>query len=513
MRALLLAAAILLPLAAGCFGPRTDGRDDAPPVTPSPAPATGRVLAYHALAPDAVRPAWTVFAVRDDGTAERLSFLDDGHATLRQATGVDYPAGDAQAFFTHAMAADADRSGGALLVRVERGVVDAASLERLRGVAEAWPRPGAEDAAPGGGDPVASLYVRRYADGREAVLRAPPMRPELRPVAGAFQQAEAAFRVETSVGPGASGEEGPCPRLGLTLDQEAFEAGRTLKVTASLLNCGETALVLGQDACGPYPVWEVVLAVRSRLYALPADGAEEAARPADAACAGQARPVPVQPGETATLVRRWNGTLAECDADGACRHADAPPDGVALLARVSGHPEAAQRPVTVLPRDAPRTRLLLVKEHDWVNGTADEPLMGHFGPHCAPVRYTLSPPSVTLLTSGPAQPVALVVRDFRDSPRPANTVTVSADRLDVLWLDPDATLRSPFPPDAPLAEVALDGEDFVVDGTRLPPEATHVVRATRTVEARGGAYEVASVLVFRHVGLVPVAAQAPGGCL
>lgn len=510
MRPLVLLAPLLLATLAGCFEAGTDplpGGGGTPPGDASPP-----FLAFHASAQDDERTTWWVFAVRPNATAVRFQYVDDRSAAVRMGEGIDHPLEDVR-LLLEPRGGNQNRSTGGVIVMLERGTVAPAAMERLRAAVADWPT------TPGRGldDPGTEDLVRFRAEGGVDVLRLPPARPEHRALLEAFRAAQEGFEVEEVF----TSREAPharppspdaCPRMRVRVEPEAITPGETLVATATLENCGDEPLTVGQDACGPEPVWRLDVAARGRGRALPLDGEAGAARMHDPVCEGAPRPLTVAPGADATLVRRWNGTFLECDGAGACRHEEAAGE-VSVLSYLSRQEYPAHANVLVVPRDGERTRLLLVKEHDWVNGTAEEPLRGDFGPHCAPVRYTLSPPTVTLrdfggdgdLSVGPA----IVVRDFRDGERPANVLTLSADRLDSAWADPTATLASPFDPDLPLALVQAEGEDFLVNGTRVGPGETFTLRWNGTM----GAYEVASILVFRNVGSAATFTERLGGCM
>lgn len=503
---------LLAILLAGCL----DAADEPGPGKGGALDEEGPFLAYQASAMDAERAQWWVFAVRPNGTAERLQYVDDHGAAIRVGEGIDYPLEDAR-LLLEPRGGNQNRSAGGVVVTLERGAVEPAAMARLRAALAEWP------STPGGSldDPGSDDFVRFRADGGVDVLRVPPARPEHRALLEAFRLAQEGFRVEdrftsTEARPPSPPLEDACPRIRVKTDREAFTPGETLTVTATLENCGAAPLALGQDACGPEPVWRLDVALPGRVRELPRGEAAGAARMPSLACEGAPRPLAVAPGGEATLVARWNGTFTECSVDGACRDEDAPGGSVSLLSYLSRQEHPAQTMVSVVPRGGERTRLLLVKEYDWSNGTADEPLMGYFGPHCAPVGYTLSPPSVTFrVYEGSSFTLrnATLVRDWRDGGHPGSVVTVSADRLDVAWVEGNLSLASPFDPDMPIAQVRKDAEGFLVNGTRVPQGGTHTLRSDATLAKKGGAYEVASILVFRDVGPAAVVEQRVGGCM
>jgi hypothetical protein len=332
---------------------------------------------------------------------------------------------------------------------------------------------------------------------------------------GRARDAFAADRVDDATLPMDAAWNG-CLRATTRASPEAARVGEVIDVRVEVENCGREEVVLDPAACAGPPAAQVqVGGIRGvRPATLPGSEAPHAAHALDLQCRGDAAPVRLAPGERATLRRQWNGSFAACGAAG-CAYRAAEPGQYHVSTFVSGHHEASPAGVTLVARDAATTRLLVVREHDWVNGTAEEPLHASFGPHCAPVQYTLDPPTATLWYYEDAPEVGrgLVVRDWRGGERPERVVTMSADRLDLVLLAPGgAALASPFDPALPLANVTLDGDDFVVDGTRVPPGGQHVARFEHVLERDGGTYRVASVLTFENHGEAALVLARALGC-
>lgn len=159
--------------------------------------------------------------------------------------------------------------------------------------------------------------------------------------------------------------------------------------------------------------------------------------------------------------------------------------------------------------------LLVVEEHDWWNATGYG-MRASFGPHCAPVSYSLDPLEVTVRYGDkrPKRPDGVVVRDWRAREPPANVITTSADRLDVLLVDgAPATLTSPFDGARPIAVVEADEGTFVVNGTRLAPGEETVLRDGFPAPSRTEGGRAESVLVFRNVGKAAWDTARAGVCM
>lgn len=502
--ALLVIALVL----AGCL--------DSPRAQPG---AEGAVLAY-ADAAEPAGPNRTILALREGGAATRVTYLFDGSWTPRLAPGIDMDEDVARRLFAPTPA----RERGGLVVRVEEGAVDAAAMEALQPFLDGeWPAGFQPPDAP---HPWyrPTLFVR--ADPK-AVAEAPPdapdhLGPELAPLAelvGVFDAIQRSFVARSTQEadlPFQAAWEG-CLRATTNATPSAVRAGETVEVRAEVSNCGASEAVLDPAACArpPTATVQVSSSMGVMLAALPWSESPSAAFALDLVCRGDADAIRIAPGSNATLVRRWNGTFAACGLDGACEYRVAPGGPYAFFTFASGQQETAPASVTVVGLDAPTTRVLLSRERAWVNTTSQQPIEGFFGPHCAPVHYTTSPPTVTIWHSGeePALSPGVVVRDWRGSERPEHVATFSADRLDLLHVvEGGVALASPFERERALANVTLDGDAFVVDGTRIAPGERHAFRVVRSVEREAGTYETTSEIELENLGEAAVLWQQAGGC-
>ena len=506
--ALLLVPALLLP---GC----------AEDVGWAPGARGASIVAYADLqAEDG--PNRTILVLRGAGVAERLTYLGDGSWLPRLAPGLDYPREELDLLFE---APSAGRERGGLVVRIERGSVGERERDALRPFLEGeWPAPfvppGAEEPHPWY-RPLVMARAQPFAateappDGNEHLGRGQQRVGEL---ADAFRAAARSFQaasVEEAEGFGRA--FGGCMRSSTSVSPEAARVGEVFEVRASVTNCGSAPVTLDFARCaqGPSATVQVGGMVSPFAAALPASEEPSAAYAMDAVCRGDAAPLTLAPGATETLVRRWNGTYAACRTAHECEFRPATPGEYGLVTWATGQDEAAFTGVTLLAAQPETTRFLLVRESDWLNSTSSESIPADFGPHCAPVGYRTRPPAVTLwyYEEKPPIPSAVVVRDWRDGHRPDNVMTFSADRLAVALLhEGNATLASPFSASLPLAEVALDGEDFLVNGTRLAPGERFELRVAHTLHENGGTYDAVSILAFENVGLADVLFARAGLC-
>lgn len=488
---------------------------------PRAAPGTesSAVLAY-VDAPEETGPNRTILAWHEGGFATRLTYLADGSWTPRVAPGLDVD----PSFLDVVLGPLGARERGGLVLRVERGEVSADAAAALDPFLQGeWPASfDPKEEIPSWYRPMSFVRVepRAFAD-------APPDAPQhldaedarLAALAGVFARLRDSFvaaSTENAQLPFFEPWDG-CLRATTTATPPAARVGETVAIRVELVNCAETEVVLDPQACTRPPSAMVQLSapMATLLAVMPATQDASAAYALDLVCRGDAAAMRIAPGQNATLTRVWNGTLASCRAGGACEHRAAPSGEYAFFTFATGQTESTPAMVTLLGADAPSVRLLLARERDWLNTTSQQPLEAYFGPHCAPASYTTDPASLTIWHYGakPNLTRAVVVRDWREGPRPDGVATFSADRLDLLYVpDEPLALASPFDRDFALANVTLDAGAFVVDGTRLTPGETHVVRVVRMIERGGATYETTSEIELVDLGDAAVVWQQAGGC-
>lgn len=465
-------------------------------------------------------PNRTILALREGGLAERLTYLADGSWVPRLAPGVTYAAEDLSLLYGPAGA----RERGGFVLRIERGRVPQEALAALAPfLAREWPTPFLPPGEPHPWyRPVLFVRSEPY-----AVSEAPPdgaqhLPAEFAPLADlidAFDAVEAAFVVETTMEAQLPYDQvwGGCLRAETSASPDAVRVGEVVEIRVNVTNCGASDVTIDPARCTDPPSVNVQVsgAPWPMLAVLPSSEEPGAAYALDLACRGDAPALEIPAGGTRTITRRWNGSIAACAQADVCEYRPATPGHYGLVAFASAQAEATPASVTLVASDARTTRLLLVRERDQVNTTGDAPIQGHFGPHCAPVGYTLEPPTVTIWYSESAPEIgeALVVRDWRGSERPGRVVTFSSDRLDLLLFQADtARLASPFDGALTLAQIRLEEDRFVVDGAPIAPGERHVVRATHDLERNGQRYQVASVLEMENVGEAAVLWARAGGC-
>ena len=499
-RALLLVTTLLL---AGC----AETND-----VPAGGGSTASIAGYHEhRSPEG--PNMTIFVLRADGAAERITFLNDRSELGRAAPGISLAADELRALF------DA-RGAGGLVLRVEHGSIPSGSRTALQ---EALAAP----------LPPSTVPDNEFADA-ETVVALDPLRVarlwehEARDAAvfKAFRDAQAAFVVEdveeaalpTTMLDG-------CARLSTSIEPASILAGETARITTTIENCGDAPLRLADSGCGGdgVPLSVQILAPMRMPRNLPSGSEPRAAYAIDFACRGVAQTLAVPPGATANVTRAWNGTFAACrGGDTECVFEQAEPGSYAVVSYVPD-PQAQHRhtELRILPAGPPDTPFLLVKEYAWVNATSttgDDRVMAHFGGHCAPAHYALEPPTIEerfAPDDPPGGTRAIVMRDHRDTVRSEHVVTVSADMMDMVKIGQNGTaaLASPFDRDAIIATLEMDGDAFIVNGTRLAPGESMVLRATFDVRGHEGSeFDTTNVLVIQNVGLAHVLRQQVFGC-
>ena len=466
-------------------------------------------------------PNRTILVLRESGVAERLTYLADGSWIARLAPGVRYSADDLETLFERT---SATRERGGLVFRVEHGRVPENATQPLQAYLDGeWPAPFLMPGEPHPWyHPTVLVRAEPFAATEgpdEGLEHYEAEHARLGQLVSAFGEAARAFEP-------ASVEETPallqqdagrCLRVSTSATRAAANVGETVEVGLVVTNCGDEATTLDPSDClgaGP-PHVQVTGMLGPRLAALPSSEAPSAAYALDLVCRGDAGPLRLEAGASATLTRRWNGTFAACRAEGGCEYRRAEPSEYGLVAFTSVQDSATPATVTLLDPAASRTRFLLVKQHEWVNSTSREQILGDYGPHCAPVRYNVEPPTLTLWydETRPALPEAVVVRDWREGARPDNVATISADRLAVVFLENGtAALTSPYDDALALTNVTLDGNAFLVDGTRIDPGGAHAARYVRTHHERGATFEATSILEFLNVGEASVLWARAGGC-
>jgi len=352
---------------------------------------------------------------------------------------------------------------------------------------------------------------------------------------------------------------GPQPALDLGVEPPRLPPGGSVVITLALRNCGAAPLavppsgmcfddaglhVTVDDGVDVYDTY----ADLPRLAPVDGDHLEglSNATPIDSrfnaishgVCMQYRDGLPVRftlaPNETHVERYRWNGTLARqawCPAGRGgvtmCPtfvRAQAGPHALRVSFRpgwnpVQGGSDApplqANATVEVLP--APTgplvTRLLVVDELDWLNGTGPD-AMADFGGHCAPADYALDPPSLTLRPVGNATPQVeawSLVRDFRHGPMPNHTVTFSADRVGFVPVPPEGRwLPDPWNASLSVLDVRPVGDDVYVSGTLLHAGDATVVRA-ETDPVSG--YHATHLLRVAYAGLVEARVQPRANCL
>lgn len=511
LAAMLRPALVLVALAlAGCAGepgPSAPGVQDDDVGAP--------FVAYHASARSLDKTRWSVFAIRPDGTADRILYDDDRSGDLRVPAGIEYPEEDLR-WLLDARGGNLNRSAGALVREVERGALDDAARAEVAAL-RALPWPVSPDLDDPGRDDVA----RVRADGSVEVLRLFAATPEAAEIVRRFALLQRGFEVRESMvaldvpgGATPEDESAPCLRTDVVATPSSVREGGSMLVEVNVTSCEARAVTLGDDPCGDAPVLRIALWRAGSSWLL-ADEAG-AARADGPGCGSGGDPRVLAPGETLRIARTWNVRLAECDAAGACSERPAPPGEYDLIAAVSYAREAGQAVVRVLPAEAQKARLLLALESGGLTATGDpKPIPGYFGGHCAPATYALDPPVVTMrfARAEDANASALVIQDFRGGTSANHTYTTSADRIELRALEDGATsLPSPFNRTGPAVNVTLEGDVFVVDGVRLPEGAQTTVRHEFDIEAEGGTLHATRVVTLRHVGLADVLREEGGMC-
>lgn len=503
MRVALLIVAILL---AGCVLPATPDED---PTAEAP-----RLAGYHVALPAVGEATSSLFAMRTDGTALRLTYVDEGRGDVRVDAALVVSRAELDVFFR---TTNLNRSAGASIVKVESGLVPhparGALLSALNAPWDAGPRQL--------DDPRGHDYVQLASDGSFQVVRTPPVPPGFESVVDAFASAEAAFvALQTEESPRflmpTPSDDGPCLALEMRPSKEAVRVGELLEMNALVTNCGHETVTLGLTSCDPAPHLSVAVVLPGGFGRVLAPSDEpQAAYALDGRCRGEGGTVSLPAGASHATTRIWNGTIGACDAAGAC-HYEQQQDRLGLAVSVPGHEQSAWRSVLILPGMLTEAAFLLVRQHDWVNTTSSKYIPADFGPHCAHASYTLDAPSITLHHQGeepPAAPEALVIRDWREGERPSRAMSWSSDRRQLVTLEGGgATLVSPFAAGHSQAHVAYDGEAFVVQGERLLPGDAWTLRVEHVVHHEGERYDTVSVLLFEHVGMASVYPQPFHGC-